>query len=115
MARKVVSRRALREEADAAEAAEKSSAATKKKGHEKEGCQKDDQEKGRQEEDDHHPQPRGQGGPPQALWGVFNQSMRRVAVFEYNEKRKADKMAAELTEKAKAPHFVQCVKEAIEE
>src|SRR5574340_371213 len=50
-----------------------------------------------------------------AFWGVFNQSLRRVAVFEYAERKQADKKAKELTESQKTPHFVQLVKEVIEE
>ena len=49
-----------------------------------------------------------------AYWGVFNQSLRRVALFEFNEKKQAEKKAAELTKSGKSPHFVQPVKEAIE-
>ena len=49
-----------------------------------------------------------------AYWGVFNQSLRRVALFEFNEKKQADKKAAELTKGGKSPHFVQPVKEVIE-
>ena len=48
-------------------------------------------------------------------WGVFNQSMKRVALYEFNQKRAADKKASELTESSKTPHFVQRVKEMIEE
>jgi hypothetical protein len=50
-----------------------------------------------------------------AFWGVFNQSMKRVAVFEYAERKHADKRASELTASGKSPHFVQLVKEVIEE
>jgi hypothetical protein len=50
-----------------------------------------------------------------AFWGVFNQSMRRVAVFEHSQRAEADKKAAELSESQKTPHFVQLVKEVIEE
>jgi hypothetical protein len=50
-----------------------------------------------------------------AFWGVFNQSLKRVALFEYNEKKKADKMAKELTSSGKSPHFVQPVKEVVQE
>lgn len=50
-----------------------------------------------------------------AFWGVFNQSMRRVAIFEFNERKQADKKAAELTKTGKSPHFVQPVKEQIVE
>jgi hypothetical protein len=114
MARKVVSRRALREESDAAEAAEKAAPATKKKATKKTAAKKATKTKTDKEK------PAGRSRTAKvvrlkALWGVFNQSMRRVAVFEFNERRKADKMASQLTEKAKTPHFVQCVKEAINE
>lgn len=50
-----------------------------------------------------------------AFWGVFNQSMKRVAVFEYADRKSADKKAGELTASGKSPHFVQLVKEVIEE
>lgn len=50
-----------------------------------------------------------------AFWGVFNQSLRRVALFEFNERKKADEKAAELSTNSKGtPHFVMPVKEAIE-
>jgi hypothetical protein len=48
-----------------------------------------------------------------AFWGVFNQTMRRVALFEFNERKKADQKAEELTKSGKSPHFVQPVKEQI--
>ena len=50
-----------------------------------------------------------------AFWGVFNQSLKRVALFEFNEKKQAEKKAAELTKGGKSPHFVQPVKEVIDE
>jgi len=49
-----------------------------------------------------------------AYWGVFNQSLRRVALFEFNQRKQADKKAQDLTKSGKSPHFVQPVKEAIE-
>lgn len=49
-----------------------------------------------------------------AYWGVFNQSLRRVELFEFNERKLADKKAADLTKGGKSPHFVQPVKEVIE-
>lgn len=48
-----------------------------------------------------------------AYWGVFNQMMKRVALFEYAERKQADKKAAELGAGGKTPHFVQLVKEVI--
>ena len=50
-----------------------------------------------------------------AFWGVFNQSMKRVALFEYSQRKQAEKKAAELSTSAKSPHFVQPVKEVIED
>jgi hypothetical protein len=50
-----------------------------------------------------------------AFWGVFNQSLRRIARFEYNERKEADEKAAELSQSQKTPHFVQLVKEVMEE
>jgi hypothetical protein len=50
-----------------------------------------------------------------AYWGVFNHSARRVALFEYHQRAEADKKAAELTVPDKDLHFVQLVKEVIEE
>jgi len=50
-----------------------------------------------------------------AFWGVFNQTLKRITKFEYSQRAEADKKAAELTESQKTPHFVQLVKEDIEE
>src|SRR5437899_12870167 len=32
-----------------------------------------------------------------AFWGVFNQSLKRVALYEFSQKKEADKKAKELT------------------
>ncbi|HEY1599754.1 MAG TPA: hypothetical protein VGG64_09140 [Pirellulales bacterium] len=96
MARKLVNRKELRKENDAAEAAAPKpakKAPAKRKSRAK--AAKDVRLK--------------------AFWGVFNQSLKRVALFEYSEKKSADKKAAELTASQKTPHFVQPVKEAIAE
>jgi hypothetical protein len=50
-----------------------------------------------------------------AFWGVFNQSLKRVALYEFSEKKEADKKAKDLTASGKSPHFVQPVKEAVQE
>ena len=50
-----------------------------------------------------------------AFWGVFNQSLKRIALYEYSQKKEAQKKAAELTEAQNSPHFVQPVKEEITE
>ena len=38
-----------------------------------------------------------------AFWGVFNQSLKRVALYEYSQKKEADKKAKELTASGKSP------------
>jgi cobalamin biosynthesis protein CobT len=49
------------------------------------------------------------------VWGVFNNSNQRVAVYEYPKRKDADEHAARLTADKKSTHFVQPVKEPIEE
>ena len=49
------------------------------------------------------------------FWGVFNQSLKRVAMFEFDQKKEAEKKAEALSQSGKSPHFVQKVKETIEE
>jgi hypothetical protein len=49
------------------------------------------------------------------VWGVFNNSNQRVAVFDYPKRKEADEHAAKLTTDKKSTFFVQPVKEPIEE
>ncbi len=46
-------------------------------------------------------------------WGVFSQNLKRVAVFEFDQKKDAQKRAEELSKGGKSPHFIQKVKEEI--
>src|SRR6478609_5130533 len=105
MARKVLNRKELREENDAAERDPK----TKKKPvkGEEEAKKKPTKRKSRAKT--------AKEVRLKAFWGVFNQSMKRVALFDYSQRKQADKKAAELSTSAKTPHFVQPVKEVIEE
>jgi len=48
-------------------------------------------------------------------WGVFTHAMKRVALYEFNQKKAAEKKAKELTDAGKPQHFVMRVKEPIEE
>ena len=100
MARKVVNRKGLRAEAEAAEKLEgakpkkaPAKKATKRKSRAKEPVQE----------------------RMKLMWGVFSQSLKRVAVFDYTEKKEALKKAEELNATGKSPHFVQKVKEAVVE
>ena len=104
MARKVKSRMDLRAEADAAEALEKV-APKKKKAKKKTTKKKAAKRKTRVAAEVRL----------KAFWGVFNQSLRRVALFEYGERKEADEKAKSLAESSKIPHFVQIVKEVIDE
>ena len=49
-----------------------------------------------------------------AYWGVFNHAMKRVALYEFNQRKAAEKRAKELSPEGKPPHFVMKVKEEIE-
>ena len=49
------------------------------------------------------------------VWGVFNNSHQMVAQYDYPQKADADAHAAKLMADKKSTHFVQPVKEAIEE
>ena len=47
-------------------------------------------------------------------WGVFNQQLKRVAVFEYDSRKDADRKLKELT-KDGSYHFIKRIKEEITE
>ena len=50
-----------------------------------------------------------------ATWGVFSQTLKQVASFEYHQKKQALDKCAALSKSGKPPHFVRVVKEPIEE
>lgn len=106
MARKVLNRKELREEADAAERAAAEKGTTKKKAAKKKAktpVKRKSRAKVAKEV------------RLKAFWGVFSQSLTPVVLFEYSERSKADKKAKELSDSRKGPHFVQLVKKVIEE
>ena len=100
MARKVVNRKELRAEAEAAEAAAASGAKKKKATKKKSTKRTKKAEKVVR---------------LKMFWGVFNQSLKRVALYEFTQKKQAEKKAGDLSAKGKSPHFVQKVKEEISE
>jgi hypothetical protein len=102
MARKTVSHKELRREVEAAERAEADKPKTAKKKAAGETKRKSRAKTPKEVR-------------LKAFWGVFNQSMKRVSVFEYNQRKQADQKATELTTNQKTPHFVQLVKEVIQE
>jgi len=99
MARKILNRREIREENEAAERLATEQPATVKKPPAKRKSRAKVAKEVRLK----------------AFWGVFNQSLRRIAVFEYSQRNDAQKKADDLSESQKSPHFVQLVKEVIEE
>ncbi len=101
MAKKTVSRKKLRAESDAALAADpkkKAKAPAKKKAPAKRRSKSKDPDDIRM----------------RIFWGVYNQTMKRIAKYDFHQKKAAQKRAEELTAEGK-PHFVQKDKEPIEE
>ena len=112
MAHKILNRKELREEADAAERIEEQG-----EGQEK-GTAKSKDAKPKEKKAPAKRKSRAKVAKEvrlKAFWGVFNQTLRRISLFEYSQRDEADKKAADLSESQKSPHFVQLVKEAIEE
>lgn len=99
MARKILNRKEIREENDAAERLEAEKPAAGKKPPAKRKSRAKVAKEVRLK----------------AFWGVFNQSLRRIALFEYSQRQEAQKKAEDLSESQKSPHFIQLVKEVIEE
>jgi hypothetical protein len=61
--------------------------------------------------------PRKPKGVPRmrARWGVFDDSMKQVAIFDFSQRAAADEKAAELASKKKGSFFLQIVKEPMPE
>ena len=105
MARKVLNRKELREQAETAER-ETSDKTTDKKKVEK-STKRTTTRKSRAKV------------PKEvrlkAYWGVFNQSLSAVVLFEYSQRKQAETKAKELSESRRSPHFVQLIKKVLEE
>ena len=56
---------------------------------------------------------RAKKAPPRmrARWGVFDAGMKRVAIFDYNQRAAADEKLADLLARQKGIHFLKIVKE----
>jgi hypothetical protein len=108
MARKLVNRKELRAEIEAAEAL-------------KGGAEPESGKKGKAKAEKKAPakrKSRSKTAEPERrklFWGVFNQSAKRIALFDFSQRKAAEAKAAELTSGGKNPHFVMKVKEAISE
>jgi hypothetical protein len=60
---------------------------------------------------------RAKKAPPRmcARWGVFDGGMKRVAIFDYNQRAAAEEKLADLLGKQKGTYCIQIVKEPITE
>ncbi len=52
---------------------------------------------------------------PRACWGVFDSSLKRVALFDYNQRPAADQKLAEMLALKKGLYFIQIVKDVMAE
>jgi hypothetical protein len=111
MAGRVLNRRELRQQADQAEQPEAAAAdqadkatvvAAPRKGSTRKASTGPKVKK-----------PRKAKTPPRqrARWGVFDGSMKQVAIFDYNQRAAADAKLADLLAHKKGTYFVQMVKE----
>jgi hypothetical protein len=138
MARRILNRKELRADYDAAERRkgedeeEVEGAAEETEEDEEEEASAEDEEGGGEEEDEEaEEKPKKKKAPakPKAkprsrsvkvtrmrvVWGVFNNSNQCVATYEYPKRKDADAHAAKLTTDKKQTHFVQPVKEPMEQ
>jgi hypothetical protein len=113
MARRVLNRRELRKAADQADQApeEQEVKAPSKRG------KKAQAGGGETTAAPKVKRPRKKKEPPRlcARWGVFDASMKQVAIFDYNQLAEANQKIAELAAKKSAIYFLQLVKEPMAE
>jgi hypothetical protein len=119
MARKVVNRKELRAQNDAAEAREKTKKSPKKSPPDKAAktpkAKKEKVAKDPKAAKKPSRKKTAKESRMKAYWGVYNQGMKRLAMFEYSDKKAAEKKAADLMASSRTNHFIQLVKEAITE
>ena len=115
MARKVINRRQLREEI---EAAEEAGLLDETEENEEEEGESEDEDKPKKKA----PKAKAKRKAKEPVevrmklfWGVFNQSMKQVALYEFSQKKHAEAKAAELSQSGKNPHYVQKVKLPVKE
>ncbi|HZL91246.1 MAG TPA: hypothetical protein VFB96_22965 [Pirellulaceae bacterium] len=110
MARKVVNRKELRAETEAAAAKAAAAGEAAPAGEKKKKAPGEKKAPAKRKS-------RAKSTEPARMmlfWGVFNQSLKRVAKYDFTQKRQAEAKAAELSAGGKSPHFVQKVKEPVE-
>jgi hypothetical protein len=111
MAGRVLNRRVLREQADQAEreAADQEVPAADEAAPKRGKAKKPPAPRGKKA--------RARKAPPRlcARWGVFDGGMKRVAIFDYNQRAAAEEKLADLLGKQKGTYCLQIVKEPMPE
>jgi len=109
MAKRILNRRQLREDADAAAQAEPAPAA--------EPAAAGAPRKAKAAATPRPRKPARKKEPVRwrARWGVFDGGMKQVAVFDYNQRAAAEQKVDELITRKKGPFFLQMVKEPMPE
>lgn len=137
MARHILNRKDLRADFDAAERRSSTGDDELEEGAADDAFEEEDDEvepdevveAGAEDDEEERPKKRKPAKEPRArsraraakvvrlkvVWGVFNNTNQRVAVFDYPKRREAEDLAAKLQADKKSTHFVQAVKEPIEE
>jgi hypothetical protein len=110
MAKRILNRRELRIHADQAEHAEPANGAP-----EVEPAAKKRKAKAATAPRTRKSRPKKAPPRMRARWGVFDGSMKQVAIFDYNDRAGAEQKLADLREKKKTVHFMQIVKEPMPE
>jgi hypothetical protein len=113
MARRVLDRRELREQADEAERRE--AAVPDSAGSE--AAAPAEPVKAKKPAAAKARKPRPKKAPPRlcARWGVFDAAMKQVAIFDYNQRAAAEEKLAGLLARQKGTYFLQLVKEPLAE
>jgi hypothetical protein len=138
MARRILNRKEMRADFDAAEARRRQDeTGDEKEEEEAEGDEDEEEEEaeteeeaGDEEEEEEKPKkpapkkaPKKAAAKPRSrsakgvrmrvVWGVFNNSHQCVATYEYPRRKEAEDHAAKLTADKKSTHFIQPVKEPL--
>jgi hypothetical protein len=139
MGRRILNRKDLRADYEAAERRqeddeEQEEEVEEEEEEDEEGESSEESDEAEDEDDEEKPKKRKPAKEPKAkakpkskprrpakvtrmkvVWGVFNNSNQRVAVYDYPKRKEADEHAARLMADKKSTHFVQPVKEPMEE
>jgi hypothetical protein len=139
MARRILNRKDLRADYDAAEARRKQSEEDERDDDEEEDDEEDDEEAAEAGDEDEEALDEDEEAPVKkkkkvaakeakpkrvrtpkvvrmrVVWGVFNNSNQRVASFDYPKKAEAEEHARKLMADKKQTFFIQPIKEPIED